>query len=402
VAQSVKPQGVHRTNYHVPVLSVHHSIRDLDPAAWDALAGETAFGTHGWLLTLEASVRGGVRPIYFTIRENGRVLAASAWAAVPCTRDVETLDDADFGRAAPLARRVGASLQPALVCGPSVGYGWQVGVHPDLTPEAADAARERILEAAEAEARRQGVTVAVPYVLENQRALRRLLERRGYLACRNTPVALLDVAWRSYDEYLGGRPRRMRATIRHQATRSADAGAVVQLASRDLPREDVSRLQALVDANARKHGGRPFTAGPPFFEALTANLRSHARVFTCRQDGATTGVCVVLVKGDTACPVVVGVDDERSRGAFTYFEVTYHAPIANAIHTGIRRMYYGRGLEDLKQRRGCTFIDTWVYVAAEGLRRPALRAWCALASEWNRRKLPARVRGALANGNGPD
>jgi predicted N-acyltransferase len=386
----------------VPVLSVHHSIRELDPAAWDALAGDTAFGTHGWLLTLEASVRGGAQPIYFTLRDDGRLLAASAWAAVPFTTDVETVDDAVFGRAAPLARRAGASLLPALVCGPSVGYGWHVGVHPGLTPDAADAARERILEAAEVEARRQGIGVAVPYVLEHQHALRRLLERRGYLGCRNTPVAVLDVAWRSYDEYLGGLPKRMRRTIRHQATRSADAGAVVRLTSDDLPREDFTRLQVLVDANARKHGGRPFAAGPPFFEGLTANLRSRARLFTCRQDGATTGVCVVLVQGDTACPVVVGVDGERSRGAFTYFEVAYHAPIANAVHTGIRRMYYGRGLEDLKQRRGCTFIDTWVYVAAAGLRRPAMRAWCALASEWNRRKLPARVRGALARGSALD
>src|SRR5690606_14000816 len=101
--------------------------------------------------------------------------------------------------------------------------------------------------------------------------------------------------------------------------------------------------------------------------------------------------------GDTACPVVVGVD-EPSRGAFTYFEVAYHAPIANAIHTGIRRMYYGRDLEDLKQRRGCSFVDTWVYLAATGSRRRVLTAWCAMASMWNRRKLPARVRAAVARG----
>jgi predicted N-acyltransferase len=230
-------------------------------------------------------------------------------------------------------------------------------------------------------------------VLDDECELKNLLATRGYLGSLNVPVGVLDLRWRSFEDYMADLPRKSRAEFRRQINRNNDAGTTIEIA--DDASDAGGRLLELLDDNARKHGGRPFACGPGFFAELTRNLGRQARIFTARKSGAVTGVLVVLVHKETVIPVAVGVDASAA-GDYTYFRLCYYAPIADAVESGMRRMYYGRGMYELKLRRGCRLVDTWIYTRESGPRRIGAAAWFALASFWNRYKLSTEARRSLS------
>jgi predicted N-acyltransferase len=372
--------------------SVHDSIRHLDALEWDRLAGDNAFATHAWLLTIEASWRAAAQPRYFTLRRDGALVAGSVCYVRAARRDVETLDDLFFGRLEPAARAMHLTFLPALVCGPALGYGWHIGVDPALGPDDASEARRLVLDAIEGEARKLRLRLSFVHLLGDERELKELLEERGFLGCRNVPVGVLDLRWSTFDDYLSDLPGKSRVEFRRQIKRNSEGGT--DIAITDVAPEAEERLSGLLDDNARKHGGRPFACNQPFFAELKRNMGAQARVFAARRGGAVTGVLVVLERNATAFAVAVGVDPATAND-YTYFRLTYYSLIAHAIQSGTRRLYYGRGMYEVKVRRGCRLADTWIYPREPGLRRIGSAAWFAVASAWNRYKMPPGIRRSL-------
>jgi len=382
-----------------PLPSVHSTICEVDAVEWNQLAGDSAFAMHGWLLTVERSWRETVQPLYFTLRREGRLMAGSVCYVAGANSRIETLDDMLFGRVAGVARAMGVSFLPAVVCGPPLGYGWHIGVHPALNADEAHHARSQLLDAIEIEAHGRGLQVSFRLVLEEQRELKRLLEERGYLRCRNVPVNILDLKWESLKEYMGALPRKRRTEFQRQINRNRDAGCAIEVTEHTADAE--ARLLQLLDWNAQKHTGHPFPGGDRFFRELARNLGTEARVFTARKDGLITAVHVVLLRNGSAFAVAVGVDPEATRNDYTYFLISYHFPIALAFACGLNRFYFGRAMYEVKMRRGCRLTDTWTYASESGPRRIMSAAWFAMASVWNRYKLPAEARRALADATTP-
>ena len=372
--------------------STHQTIVEIDAGRWNQLAGQCAFATHGWLLTVERSWRGGAKPVYFALWNGGNLIAGSVCYLVGPSSAGETLDDMLFGRVAPVFRALGVSYLPSLVCGPATGYGWHIGVHPDLDAEEADEARRQVLGAIEIEARRRNVEVSFTQVLDEEPELQRLLHQRGYLRCRNVPIAILDPKWDSFEGYMASLARKTRAEFQRQTNRNREAGCAVAI--EEQPGDTEGRLLQLLDWNSEKHNGRPFSAGDGFFRELAHHLGTDVRVFTARKSGHVTGVVVVLLQGDSAFAIVAGVDPLAGSDDYTYFETVFNSPIAMALDSG-KRLYYGRGMYELKLRRGCRLMESWVYANPSGAKRVASAAWFRLASQWNWYKLPPAARIAL-------
>jgi hypothetical protein len=82
----------------------HPTVRQIDPAAWDLLAGDNAFATHGWLLTAETTCRAPVQPLYLTLVDNGALIAGAVCYVVDPSHPIETLDHMLFGRLYKFAR----------------------------------------------------------------------------------------------------------------------------------------------------------------------------------------------------------------------------------------------------------------------------------------------------------
>ena len=387
-------RSVHYTIYSL--LSRHLTIREIDASAWNCLAGKNVFAAHGFLLTVESCYRAPMEPVYFTLFRDRLMVAAAVCHVARAARETETLDDMVFGQAALGARALGLTFLPAFICGPPVGYGWHIGVHPDLGPRDAAEARVLMLDAMDAEARARRLRVSFTQVLDAEVEARRLVETRRYLRCKGVPVAALDLPFASFDEYLESLPRAIRREIRRQIRRNGESGTTIGLL--DEVGDAEGRLQALVDGNFRKYNGRPFALGRGFFAALRGAMGDHARIFVARKAGSITGVCLVLVQQDAAFPIAVGVDPEMASDDFTYFQVAYHAPIAHAIATGIRQMFYGRGMETMKMRRGCRFMGAWLYYQPSVARRPLAVAWFAAVSAWINLKSPSTVRRSVEAG----
>ncbi|MGH9673127.1 MAG: GNAT family N-acetyltransferase, partial [Bryobacteraceae bacterium] len=229
-------------------------------------------------------------------------------------------------------------------------------------------------------------------VLDEERELRELLEERGYLRCRNVPVSILDLKWRSFDDYLASLPRKHRVEFQRQIKRSREAGNDTETVGSCAGIEN--RLLELLDANARKYGGRPFAAGKDFFGSLTGNLGPAARIFALRNAGRLTAACVVIVEPPAGVALAVGVE-EAGAGEYAYFQVTYYSTIADAIACGLERLYFGREMYQVKLRRGCRLTNAWIYMNPAGVRRVVAASWFAIASRWNRRKLPVEARRVL-------
>ena len=377
------------------MLSLHRTLRDIDPNEWNRLAGENPFATHGWLLTVESCWRNKLEPSYFTLRQDGVVVAASVCYVASATTDAETLDDMLFGRLARPARSFGLSFLPAFICGPALGYGWHIGVDQRLSSADQDMVRGMVLDAIEAESRNLGLQLHFVHLLDTENTLQNLLRERGYLRCRNAPVAVLDVNWDSFEDYLSDLPARRRREFRRQIRRNREAGNAISLVE-SVP-DDESRLLELVDNNARKHNTYPFAFGPGFFHELKRNLGAEAWIFTSRRSGVIMGVSGSVVEGDNAYAFVVGVDHGIAGNDYTYFQLLYYSLIAHAIESGTRHIFYGRGMYEIKLRRGCRLTDTWIYSREAAPRRQASASWFALASFWNRYKLPREARRALGS-----
>lgn len=205
---------------------------------------------------------------------------------------------------------------------------------------------------------------------------------------------MLDVEWNSFDAYLDRLSGKRRREFKRQINRSREDGTVVEISDR--PPEDDGRLLALLDDNARRHNSASFAFGPGWLSMLAGQADMRIRLGTATRNGRVTGVSLMLVLGDAGYATAVGVD-HAAGGEFTYFQVLYNALIADAIDLGLRRLYYGRGMYDVKLRRGCTLETTWIVTRAAGARRMATAAWYRLASSWNRYKLPRRARQLLSD-----
>lgn len=373
---------------------MHRTIDEVDAVQWNCLAGNNAFATHGWLRTIEASCRVPLQALYFTLTHSGRLVASAVCYVCPPTSAIETLDDLIFGRLTETVQALGVSYLPAIVCGPLLGYGWHVGLHHALSDQEAAEACRAVLDAIAAEADARGLPLAFVHVLDDESHLDAFLNSDGYLRCRNIPVAVLDITSASFEQYLASVPGKRRREFQRQINRYRDGGSeIIRL---DDPVAAEARLLALLDANSIKRNGRPFSSGRGFIASLIDGADG-VSVFASRKSGVMTATSIMLIQRRTAFLIAIGVDYQAAGDDYSYFQVTYNAPIAHAIERGIERIYYGRGLDDVKVRRGCWLTNSWIYVRPRPPMRLPTRAWFAVASTWNRQKLAREARQSVNN-----
>ena len=275
------------------------------------MAGDNAFAAHGWLLTAERCWRARCEPRYFTLRDGGALVGAAVCYVMRSSAGVGTLDDVLLGRLRSKAARVGFSFLPALVCGPAQGYGWHIGVDPALDPAARGQVLRRMLDAIEAEADRLALPLSFLQVLDEETDLRALLSARRYLASENVPVAVLDVPWKSLDEYFESLPRRYRKKFRRESRRNIEAGCTTEILGSCA--ELHQRLMELLDDNARRHGSDGAAFRPELFAELEKNMGDAAVLLAARKQGAVSGVCVALRQDAALIAYAVGVDQAGRR-----------------------------------------------------------------------------------------
>jgi predicted N-acyltransferase len=383
-------------------VSIQTTIQDVDADDWNRMAAGNAFASHGWLLTCERCWLAIFKPRYFVLRIDGQPAGVAACYWVKKGSLVETLDHLLLGRLHWFADIAGISFLPALVCGPPVpGYGWHIGVDMDLNKRDRNVAYKEMLDAIETEADHLGVALSFALVLNSEHELCDLLASRGYMSSRNIPAAIMDVSWSSMDEYFARLPNKRRREFRRQRRRNLDAGVRIELLRNSESRDMHELFLALLDRHARRCGSPGLPFGKGFIEELRENMDDQALLFVARKGSAIGGVYLALRRGDSVVAFAVAIDPEVSGNDFTYFELVYNTMIEYAIEDGVERILFGRGLYEVKLRRGCRFVDTMIFTRPNGMLRAPQRWWYCFASLWNHYKLKPRIRRHLASPSRP-
>lgn len=348
------------------------TIADVDRAAWDRLAPDDVFASYGWLRTVEETALFR-RSLYFVAREAGALVAAA-----PCYREaaeVAGMDRIVFGRFARLARALRIGVSPVLVCGTPIGLSEHVRVDPGASPEERRRWTVLLIEAMERFAREHATTLCFRNVVDGVRPLPETLERRGYLRAAEMPTTIMDVAWASFAEYERDLKREHPATaknIRRELNRAHRGGIVFRKLVDAVP--GAPRLHAILDAHSRRLNGVPFPFRAAFLEALKRDLGDKLIVYVAFDGDDPVGVTLAVRAGDAVFLPIVGLDIARARATFVYFNNSYNVPIDDAIASGIRRIYCGKLLYDVKVRRGFRLLDLSAYMHVPNRVRAAVLA----------------------------
>ncbi|RPH98426.1 MAG: GNAT family N-acetyltransferase [Lysobacterales bacterium] len=362
------------------------SIRDVDTAAWDALAGSNPLLSHGWLRTMEAEGTEGVERVYFLFEGGGRLVGAAACYVDAAGARAESVDDLVFGRLRSTVLAGALSLRPALVC----GYPWSVGSGCVVEPNICEPRRREVIRALIAAIMREGFllkrTVVFLGVTDEEGALMRLLRASGFYRARHEPVYLLDVEWPSFEGYWRDLPsRNIRKNIRHQMNKSRTQGVVISELT--APPGGERRLHEIVDRHFRRYGWPAFPYRASWFRSIKTNLESDVVITTATREDTVIAVTVALRKQGTRYVILACVDHDSGGSDLAYFNLSYCWPIDDCIRRGDLRYVVGPGQRLPRIRRGYRPVNCYIYCRPPGpLRRFGTGLWLRLLSAWLRRK----------------
>jgi uncharacterized protein len=344
-------------------LEIIRSVRGIATSEWDSVVAGNVTGRHGWLLAVEEAGLEGIEPHYVLHREGRQLVGVAICYLNRGGQPGLSPDDVLLGRLRPVARRLGVSFSPALMCAPYRGYGVQLfGV-----------TREALLDGMEALARAEALPVYLPRVPEEETDLHHSLAERGYHRTVDHPIARLDIAWNSFEGYLDALGHKGRAMVRHEMKRNQRAGVVIR--EIDEPWAVAPRLHELVQAHHLRRNGTCLPFPPSLLPRLKELLGRSCIIYGAFKGGELVGFTVLLRDGHTGFLPFVGIDG-AGKGDFIYFNLCYYRPIADAIMGGLRRLFFGILLYDLKARRGCRIVRTSLFY------KGAAPAWHLAVGPW--------------------
>ena len=127
-----------------------------------------------------------------------------------------------------------------------------------------------------------------------------------------------------------------------------------------------------------------------FFHSLKENLGKGGVIYGAFREAVVSGVSVEIKSRERGEVSYVGVDRHIAANDHSYFNLSYNAPIADAIATGMKQLSFGRHLYDLKMKRGCRLIQTVTSFKPGGTLQGLLAAgWFRILEQWNRGLSPS-------------
>jgi predicted N-acyltransferase len=201
-----------------------------------------------------------------------------------------------------------------------------------------------------------------------------VLQARGYHALALAPDTVMDIRWRTFDDYLAAlRPKDRREHFRNLRNSEKDGLEIESAPVTDAAPE----LYELYLQTARHHGlpgneAAPF--GRPLFEAMATHFGADSRIFRCyrRSNGRT--ILYIMGAGNARQSLIPFAGLDYGYGSIGGLYWLVHArAVAWAIERGIGRMHGGTTTYPLKQRLGYQLAPRWLcYRANATILRPLM------------------------------
>jgi predicted N-acyltransferase len=375
------------------VFETIRSVSEIDSGEWNRIAGDHVYASHEWLSAYETTAIHPEETRYFILRENGRLVAASVCHVSGQSLGSGGLDRALFGRLKKWVNRLGLSFHPALVCRPIWSFGCHILIDPDRHARDVENLELVLLRAMEEAAARNGMILAFLNVMSHEKNLVSYLEKNGYARTEGFPVAYMDVEWKSFEEYrkyVKGYSSKMESNIRTEMNRNRREGVSIRELEDPRPYED--RLVELLEINARKYTGGPFSFKKEFFSELKRNFGADAILYGAFKNNRLMGTGLFLRWRGSLYTPLVGIDHDLSGNDATYFNIIYDRPISDAIARRDRRIYFGKGMYGVKIRRGCRLAATRYYIRSfRTFQNRALAFWLKIHAAATREKIRREI-----------
>jgi predicted N-acyltransferase len=353
------------TEYSVEVA---RRIDQIDPEEWDALCAGRSFVNHRWQRLREA-VYARYDPYYLQLRRRGRLEGAVICVIArrfafpdavtnPLLRAICRRLVAD---SRPLKCGAFDSCQPALLTRP----GWEEG---RLSAQLLKAVRHL------AEQKRSPA-VSVVKLSPRDRAWP-ALRAAGYQAVTLPPNTCLEISWPTAAAYEASLPSRRRRELRRYRRRAQGAG--VTLEALRLSSETEPTLRQLIGNVFQRHRAPdPFV--PDFLSRASAVLGSDFGLLAARQGQHLIG-CITLVRCSNELTVEwLGLDYNRTPNTHTYHCLLSES-VSRAIEMGVRRIWLGDTVYELKRDLGATLENRYAAVVTQnGLLNRFLKSGLRLA-----------------------
>ncbi len=179
------------------------------------------------------------------------------------------------------------------------------------------------------------------------------LNNFGYrkLFWRNTYS--IAIQWKTFDEYLLNLDRKTRQNIRRELKKSDENGVKIKIISEFGQLSSV--LSNLYSNLYMKYNGRQsHYYDASFFESLNRHAGDKTVLFVATKNDKIVGFALCMQQKSHLEGFKSGFDYAScSKNDYVYFNLLYCAPIKWAIENGIKEIYFGTGMAEIKMKRGC-------------------------------------------------
>jgi predicted N-acyltransferase len=369
------------------------TIRMIPQNQWDVLNGNNPLSSYGWLLTVEETLIKEVSPRYFIFRCNEKILGAAVCYEFPKKSQILTLDNLLFGRLKPIVNAIGISFMPCMVCCPLKSSGQHILLAVDLDRSQKEKIIEQILDAMNAESTKRKIALSYSQVFKQEEILINLLTQRGFHQTIDRSVTYLDILWDTFEGYKNSirmKSPKWKRNILQDINKNRRSGVKIETVGDDFLGQE-ERMVDLINRNYFMHNMTDLPFNKNILSRLKINLKQDAEIYRATKNGRTSGVSVMLKRNGIWSFVLVGIDNELAQKDATYFNILFYRPIQDAIVSQIKRIYYGNGLYDLKIRRGCDIMKTFIfYKSYHPMHKFLVKIWFLFHRFWYQRKFGSK------------
>ena len=335
-------------------IQVVETLAAVDPAEWDALAGEQPFVRHAFLSALLdtgcASARTGWSPRFLLLRRSGALAGA-----MPLFAKSHSYGEYVFDWAwAEAYQRYGLDYYPKLLC--AIPFTPVRGAR-ILAPRDDD--RRTLIEAALQAA--QGMSSL--HILFPEASEAALLETRGLMIRRTVQFHWQNDGYADFEQFLGRMSHGRRKNIRQERRRVREAGVTLRrLEGRALERAHWEFFSRCYRSTYAAHGSTPYL-NQDFFLRIGSALPGNVVMALAERGGRPIAAALFLADSTTLYGRYWGAVEHVP---LLHFECCYYQAIEHAIERGLAR-FEGGAQGEHKLFRGLLPVET---VSAHWLAHP--------------------------------
>jgi len=195
---------------------------------------------------------------------------------------------------------------------------------------------------------------------EEKTAILDVLQRQGFSKAKSFPAVLVDVNFKSFEDYLKSLGSSTRKNLNKKLKQAGAAGNIKVIIAEDIGRE-IKQVIRLYE-NTYRHGTTRFEhLNEKFFLKMAEELPSQTRFFFYYCDGKLAAFNLCFVYKDLLIDKFIGFDYDICRRYNLYF-VSWAHNIKWCIEKGLRYYYPGQTDYQLKLRLGGRLIPLFAYL----------------------------------------